>query len=246
MGFSRGLMTVNSLLYTFPSPVCSVDTETSSRLACLCMLAVTQKVYLVSNFLCLLYFFVLKPPHFTRPPWKRQSDGQRDKIASFYRQNLMGWMSVCAYVCEKERGIPHCEVLTSAAGPCRDGMWYSPLHKGPWPLQQAHEDLNMPLSTGATQVWNDCIRAIFPQPLTLIKTTKPSLHTLMLQRWLLCTLFEVVVSELCETGGKLLQHCIMCLAQWVQYVSSSPLIVVSVLQETYHAAGGYTGGFCQQ
>lgn len=68
----------------------------------------------------------------------------------------------------------------------------------------------------------------------------------MLQRSLLHILFEVVVSELCETGGKLLQHCIMCLAQWVQYVSSSPLIVVSVLQQIYHAAGGYTVAFCQQ
>lgn len=54
----------------------------------------------------------------------------------------------------------------------------------------------------------------------------------MPERWLVGTLLEVVVSELCETGGKLLQHCIMCLAQWVQYVSSSPLIVVSVLQQT--------------
>lgn len=60
----------------------------------------------------------------------------------------------------------------------------------------------------------------------------------MLGGWLLCCLFEVVVSELCETGGTLLQHCIMCLAQWVQYVSSSPLIVVSVLQQTYHRVGG--------
>lgn len=80
----------------------------------------------------------------------------------------------------------------------------------------------------------------------LIKTTKCFLHTLMPERWLVGTLLEVVVSELCETGGKLLQHCIMCLAQWVQYVSSSPLIVVSVLQQTYHILRGYTSGFCQQ
>lgn len=79
--------------------------------------------------------------------------------------------------------------------------------------------------------------AFFPEPLTWIKTTKASLLTLMLARWLLYILFELVVSKLCEAGGKLLQHCIMRLAQWVQYVSSSPLIVVSVLQQTYHTAG---------
>lgn len=67
----------------------------------------------------------------------------RDKIPSFFRQNLKGWMSVCM---QKREGFHNSEVLTSAAGPYRAGMWYSPLHKGPWPLQQAQEDLYMPLS----------------------------------------------------------------------------------------------------
>lgn len=164
MGFSWEPTNVNSLLYTFPSPVCFLDTE-PSWLACLCMLAVTQKVCLVSNFLCLLYFFVSKPPHFTRPPWKRQSNVDKEtKYPAFTDKTSRGdW--VCMSACAKERGIPQCEVLTSAAGPCRAGMWYSPLHKGPWPLQQAQEDLYMPLSTGATHVWNDCINApclLFP------------------------------------------------------------------------------------
>ena len=72
----------------------------------------------------------------------------------------------------------------------------------------------------------------FSQPLALIKTTEtsPSYHDAG-EVAALHFFFELVVSELCETGGKLLQHCIMCLAQWVQYVSGSPfLIVVSVLQ----------------
>lgn len=55
-----------------------------------------------------------------------------------------------------------------------------------------------------------------------------------MERWLNCALlFQEVVGELCETKGKLLLHCIICLAQWVQYVSVSPLISVSVLQQTY-------------
>lgn len=42
-------------------------------------------------------------------------------------------LRVCVSVFAR-KGFHNFEVLTSAAGPSRDGMWYSPLHKGPWPL----------------------------------------------------------------------------------------------------------------
>lgn len=66
----------------------------------------------------------------------------------------------------------------------------------------------------------------FSQLFPLIKTTNAPLIPREIR-----TGFEVVLSELCETGGKLLQHCIMCLPQWVQYVSRSALIVVSVRRQ---------------
>lgn len=74
----------------------------------------------------------------------------------------------------------------------------------------------------------------FPLAIDFNYKLRTFLHSLILERWLNCALFfQEVVGELCETGGKLLLHCIICLAQWVQYVSVSPLISVSVLQQTY-------------
>lgn len=116
-------------------PLCAVDTE-SLWMACLHKSAVPQKDFLASNFLCLFYFFVSKLELFTRPPWEWQSNVDETKYPAFIdKTSRREW--VYAFACVSvfaRKGFHNFEVLTSAAGPSRDGMWYSPLHKGPWPL----------------------------------------------------------------------------------------------------------------
>lgn len=67
-------------------------------------------------------------------------------------------------------------------------------------------------------------------------------------RWLNCTLFfQEVVCELCETGGKLLLHCIICLAQWVQYVCLSfDFSVCAASRLTACSVRGIHWRICQQ
>lgn len=206
------------------------------------MFAVTQKVCLVSNFLCLLYLIVSKTLRFTRPPWEQQSNvDNKTKYPSFYRQNLKEREWVCVCVCVGERD----STVWSADICCR------PLQG--WNVIPSFTQRALALAAGTRRPLyallhggNRRTKSSFYRPVTLIKTTKCFLHTSMPERWPVGALMEVEASELCETGGKLLQHCIMCLAQWVQYVSGSPLIVVSVLQQTYHTLRGYTSGVCQQ
>lgn len=87
----------------------------------------------------------------------------------------------------------------------------------------------------------------FFQPLTSIITSEASL-CLDTGRWLNCTLFfQEVVCELCETGGKLLLHCIICLAQWVQYVCLSfDFSVCAASRLTACSARGIHWRICQQ
>lgn len=101
MGFSWEPSTVSSLLYTFPLQPARWTQSPAGWHASVCF-DVTQKVCLVSNFLCLLYFFVSKPPRFTRPPWKQQSNAdKRDKIASFFTDKTSRGERVC--MCAKKK-----------------------------------------------------------------------------------------------------------------------------------------------
>lgn len=74
MGFSCDPMTVSSCCVHFPLHSVGWTQSPPSGSACLCMKAVTQKVSLVPNFLCLFDVFVSKSPGFTGPPWKYWSN----------------------------------------------------------------------------------------------------------------------------------------------------------------------------
>lgn len=135
--------------------------------------------------------------------------------------NLMGWLRVCVLVfmcwCVwTQRGIPHCGVLTSAAGPCRAGMWYSLLHKCFGPSKQSFP--NAPLHRGSAIIkWLHQGSIAFFNHYLWLKPQKPPSS--------LCAAEKASPHVLCGGGSwaprraKLLQHCIMSPAEWVQYAA---------------------------
>lgn len=86
---SLTVLTILSLVYISISSVLGGHRAVLANVT-LCVSAVTQKVCLVSHFLCLLYFFVSKPPHFTRPPWKPQSNVDETKYPAFSDKTSRG------------------------------------------------------------------------------------------------------------------------------------------------------------
>lgn len=162
--------------------------------------------------------------------------GQQDKIPSPSQTKPQG-ENACVLCVRRREGFLYVKcwhLLQALAGLECDTLLYT---KGlaPFSRHKKTSICSAPHSTGVTHVWNGSITApcfLYPT-LTLIKTAKCFLHTFMLEWRLLCSFFEVDVSQLCGSGGELLQHCITCLAQWVQYVWHSLLIVVSVLKRAH-------------
>lgn len=102
-------------------------------------------------------------------------------------------------VCERERDstILKCwHLLQALAGLECDTLLYT---KGLGPCSRHKETSICPSPRGqhTYEMTVSMPHAFFSQPLTLIKTTKPSFIPWYCERWLICTLFEEVVSELC-------------------------------------------------